>query len=357
MIIDLFMIFYQLIHGKIKNCYLRLLHNILEKLKLLKLEVCAMNELRWNPILREWIIVAGHRQARPQLPEDFCPFCPGAPEVPNANWKVMYLPNKFASLRIDAPSPNSGDSIYQIKPAKGICEIILYTPEHNTTLGELPVDHIHTLIDFWAERYQKIGENEFIKYVLIFENRGREIGVSLDHPHGQIYSFGFIPPKPQMELNSSKDYFEKNKSCLFCEIAKKEMAAKSRIVIENSDMICFVPFFATWPYGVHIYPKRHVQSLLELTESERHSLAEILKKILLKYDKLFDMLLPYEMIFHQKPTDGKDYPYYHFHIEFYIIHRAKNKIKYLGGCEQGAGVFVNPITPEQIAEELRNIEV
>jgi len=137
---------------------------------------------------------------------------------------------------------------------------------------------------------------------------------------------------------------------------EKELNDQSRIVIENSHIVCFVPFYATWPYGVHIFPKRHVQSLLDLNNDERKSLAAVLKEILLKYDKLFDMHLPYEMIFHQKPTDDNDYPYYHFHIEFYIIHRAKNKIKYLGGCEQGAGVFVNPIPPEKIAQELKAIK-
>ncbi|MHA1378023.1 MAG: galactose-1-phosphate uridylyltransferase [Candidatus Helarchaeota archaeon] len=317
-----------------------------------------MPELRWNPVLKEWVIVAAYRQKRPQLPENFCPFCPGAPEIPSADWTVKFLPNKYASLRMDPPEPDlKNHPLYQVRPNKGQCEIILYAPEHNTTLGALPVEHIHTLVDFWAERYEKIGSQNFIKYVLIFENRGREIGVSLDHPHGQIYSFGFIPPKPQLELDNSYEYFNRNKKCLFCDILDKELNDKKRIVIENPNFVCFVPFFATWPYGVHIYPKRHVQSLLELTEKEKRDLAEILKAILLKYDKLFDMLLPYEMIFHQEPTDGKKYPHYHFHIEFYIIHRAKNKIKFLGGCEQGAGVFVNPIPPEKTAEELRQIKI
>lgn len=317
-----------------------------------------MSELRWNPVLKEWNITAGHRQNRPQLPENFCPFCPGAPEVPDSDWEVKFLPNKFASLYIDPPETISyDDPLFRVKPAQGQCEIILYTPEHNISLGKLPVEHIHTLVDFWAKRYEVIGSQEFIKYVMIFENRGREIGVSLDHPHGQIYSFPFIPPKIQLELNSSYEYFQQYNTCLFCDIVDKELKDGRRIVIKNKDFACFVPFYATWPYGVHIYPRRHVQSLLDLIKTERRSLAQILKEILLKYDKLFDFPLPYEMIFHQQPTDHEEYPYYHFHIEFYIIHRARNKIKYLGGCEQGAGVFIDDILPENTAKELRGIKV
>lgn len=144
---------------------------------------------------------------------------------------------------------------------------------------------------------------------------------------------------------------------MFCDILAKELKDGRRIVIENKDFVCFIPFFTTWPYGVHIYPRRYVQSLLDLNNSERRNLAQILKEMLLKYDKLFDFTLPYEMIFHQQPTDKEKYPYYHFHIEFYIIHRARNKIKFLGGCEQGAGTFICDIIPEKTAKELKEIKI
>ena len=317
-----------------------------------------MVELRWNAILKEWVVIAGHRTKRPNLPsKNECPFCPNAEELKDLkDWKYLSLPNKFPSLMESPPKPDlEGDDLYQVKPALGECEVILYTPEHDTKLEKLPLDHISGLISFWGERYKEIGEKTHINYVLIFENRGRDVGVSLDHPHGQIYSFSFIPSKIQKELISSKEHFDTNQKCLFCEIIEKEQKFKKRIIIENDSFICFIPFYATWPYGPHVYPKNHLLNINNLSQTEKNDLASILKILLKKINKLFDGKFSYEMIFHQEPTDGNDYTYYHFHIEFYVINRAKDKIKYLGGCELGSGTFINPVSPEEAAEILREL--
>ncbi|RJS75671.1 galactose-1-phosphate uridylyltransferase [Candidatus Bathyarchaeota archaeon] len=311
-------------------------------------------EIRWDPILAQWIIVAGKRGKRPLLPEGYCPFCPGSEEVPEKGWTVLSLPNKFPALRPDAPPPDiKYDRLYRCKPAKGVCEVIVYTPQHNASLADLSVENIKAVIDLWTSRFEELGSLDYVKYVFIFENKGRIIGVTLDHPHGQLYAFPFIPTLIRRELASSKQYWRRTGTCLFCTIIQKEQKDEVRVVCENEDFICFLPFFAHWPYGVHIYPKRHREALTDLTETEKVSFAAILKKVLLKFDNLFNMSFPYMMVLHQRPTDGKPYPYYHFHVEFYPPYREKNKIKYFASVETGSGTVTFDYTPEMKAKELR----
>lgn len=311
-------------------------------------------EIRWDPILAQWIIVAGKRGKRPLLPEGYCPFCPGSEEVPEKGWTVLSLPNRFPALRPDAPPPDiKYDRLYRCKPAKGVCEVIVYTPQHNASLADLSIENIKAVIDLWTSRFKELGSLDYVKYVFIFENKGRIIGVTLDHPHGQLYAFPFIPTLIRRELASSKQYWRRTGTCLFCTIIRKEQKDEVRVVCENEDFICFLPFFAHWPYGVHIYPKRHREALTDLTETEKVSFAAILKKVLLKFDNLFNMSFPYMMVLHQRPTDGKPYPYYHFHVEFYPPYREKNKIKYFASVETGSGTVTFDYTPEMKAKELR----
>jgi UDPglucose--hexose-1-phosphate uridylyltransferase len=311
-------------------------------------------ELRWDPILGEWIIVSGKRGERPLLPEGYCPFCPGAEEIPEKGWTVLSLPNKFPALRPDAPPPDTeSNRMYRCRPAEGVCEIIIYTPQHDVTLADLSVENIKAIIDLWVQRFQELGERDYVKYVFIFENKGRIIGVTLDHPHGQLYAYPFIPPLIKRELVSSKRYWKRTGACLFCRVIEKEKKDALRIVSQNESFICFLPFFAHWPFGVHIYPKRHVQALTDLTEEEKNMFASILKKALKKFDNLFNMSFPYMMVLHQRPTDGKPYPYYHFHVEFYPPYRERNKIKYFASVETGAGTVTFDYAPEMKAEEMR----
>jgi UDPglucose--hexose-1-phosphate uridylyltransferase len=274
--------------------------------------------------------------------------------VPSDEWDVLSLPNKYPALLPNPPPPDvKGDRFYRCNPAKGACEVILYTPKHDATLAELSVDHIRRLVDLWAERYQELGRRAYVKYVFIFENKGREIGVTLDHPHGQIYAFPFIPPIIRRELSSGREYMKRTGKCLFCRIIEREKHEGSRMVCENDDFVCFLPFFARWPYGVHIYPKRHIQSLPELSSGERISFAKILKEILTRFDNLFNFSFPYMMVFHQKPTDRRDYSYYHFHAEFYPPYRDKDRLKFFASVESGAGTITYDYKPEEKARQLR----
>ncbi len=319
-----------------------------------------MSELRWNPILREWVVTATHRQNRPLLPTHpsngypaTCPFCVGAEEVPTP-YEVLALPNRFPSFQSPPPPPDvKSDDFYLVRPAEGLAEVVLYSSEHNSSLAKQSLPRINKLISLLQERYLELGSKKFVKYVFFFENRGEVIGVTLPHPHGQIYAFPFIPIILERELKSSKNYFTKNKKCLHCEVIKREIKCAKRIVYQNECFVAFVPFYARWPYEVHLYPKRHQEGINDLKDKEKEYLSHCLKIILNKYDNLFGLPFPYMMIIHQKPTDGKNYPFYHFHFEFYSPQRAKNKIKYLAGCESGAGNFVQDTIAEKKAEELR----
>lgn len=318
------------------------------------------NQLRWNPVLEEWVGIANQRQARTFFPpDDFCPLCITKPgkfttEIPLENYEIAVFQNKFPAFTANISSTTT-DNFYEVASAQGECEVIVYSPNHQATLTNLSELEIQSLIAVWADRFTELGQRDYIKYVYIFENKGREIGVTLPHPHGQIYTFPFIPPVVERELNSSKKYYQKNQKCLFCEVLANEVAYKNRIVVENDAFIAFIPFYARWPYETHVYSKQHASAITDFSKKETYQLAKLLKTLLEKFDGLWQRSFPYIMLMHQRPTDGKDYSYYHFHIEFYPPYRTPDKLKYLAGVEAGCGVFLNDTLAEEKAKELRDI--
>lgn len=322
-----------------------------------------MSELRWHPLLEQWVITATHRQDRTFFPpDDYCPLCPtregGFPtEVPSEDYELVAFENKFPSLRRCPPEPAvEGSNLYKVRPAAGVCEVLLYGPEHDGTLTDKSVDQIERLVHVWTDRYVELGALDFVDYVFIFENKGKEIGVTLNHPHGQIYAYPFIPPIVDRELSACRKHEQATGNCLLCDIIAEEMSDGRRLVTQNDDFVAFIPFYARYPYEVHILPRRHCLCLPDFTDSERRSLAEILKIVLLKYDNLWGFSLPFMMVLHQKPTDGEAHDYYHFHIEFYPPYRTREKLKFLAGSESGAGVFINDTLAEEKAKELRETE-
>ena len=315
-----------------------------------------MAELRWNPILGQWVIVAAHRTNRPQRPEGWCPFCPGSGKVPD-QYGVFAYPNDFPSLMVDPPEPDvESSAVYPVERLKGVCEVVLYSPEHNLTLADLRQSDIVKLVHLWRDRYESLGAKEYIKYVLLFENKGEVIGVTITHPHGQIYAYPFIPPRPQRELENERHYWSDTGRCLGCEIIATELKDGRRVILERSDFVAFVPFFAAYPYEVCIYPKNHCESLSDLRQKEIESLAAVLKMVVQKYDNLFGFSYPYMMIFNQKPTDGSDYTHHHFRVEFYPPLMDSSNLKYIAGSETGSGVQVNPSDIEARAKELKLAE-
>lgn len=313
--------------------------------------------------MEEWVITATHRQDRTFFPpDDYCPLCPtkegGFPtEVPEPYYELVTFENKFPSLSRVPPEPSvEGDSFYEVRKSEGVCEVVLYSPEHEGSLAERSADEIERLVRVWADRYRELGRYEFVKYVFVFENKGKEIGVTLSHPHGQIYAYPFIPPVVARELAASRRYKRKTGNCLLCDVLAREMEDGRRIVTGNDGFTAFVPFYARYPYEVHIVSNAHRRCLTDLSGSEKRALAEILKTVMVKYDRLWGVSLPYMMVMHQRPTDGRGHGYYHFHIEFYPPYRTKDKLKFLAGSEAGAGVFINDTLAEEKAKELREAD-
>lgn len=312
-----------------------------------------MAELRWHPLTQDWVMIASHRQNRPQMPKDYCPFCPGSGKVPD-HFHVLEYDNDFPALMLNPPEPDDvGTDFFKTAPCYGKCEVILYSPGHTVTLPELSDSHVRELVDLWVERFDMMQAEEKIKYCFIFENRGEPVGVTMPHPHGQIYGYSFIPKKLKLETASASEYYEKNGKCLFCDMLKNELDDGRRIIFRNEHFTVFLPFFCEYPYGVYIFSNRHVRFINELTDEEKTSLAITVKQTVGMLDTLFDMTFPYMMCMHNAPVDGGEYKDFHFHIEFFPPMRSANKIKYNASSETGAWAHCNPTCPETTSEELR----
>lgn len=312
-----------------------------------------MAELRWDPLLRTWVIFASHRQARPLLPQEQCPFCPGSGRVPE-DYDIYAYDNDFPSLMLEPPEPDIiGDELVAVEPGFGKCEVTLYSPDHDITLPELPLEHVVKLVDHWEERYRELGAIPGIEYVFIFENRGEVVGVTITHPHGQIYAYPFIPLRIKAELDSTLAHWRERNRCLICDLREHESSTESRIVYEHAGWTAFVPPFAQYPYEVFVVPQRHFGSIPEMSGEEKLGLAMAVKCVTGGYDDLFGIPFPYMMCMHQDPTDGGKYPHYHFHIEFYPPMRSRDTLKYNASSETGAWAHINPTSPEEKAGELR----
>ena len=317
--------------------------------------------LRWHPLRGEWIAYASHRQNRTFLPPaEFNPLAPTIDpehptEVPSGAWTIAVFENLFPTLTMEAHDPP--ELYVPTDPGKGVCEVVVFTQDPKSSLGRLPLWHLELLIDVWAERYEELGAVPEIKYVYPFENRGVEVGVTLHHPHGQIYAYPFVPPIAARELERQLDYWEQNRRGLLEELIDRELAAEERMLYTGDACVAFMPVCARYSYEVWVAPRRAAPSFAALTGGERRDLARALKTVLLKFDALWDRPFPYIMAIHQAPTDGRLHPEAHLHFEFYPALRMPHRLKYLAGSEIGAGVFTADTLPEQKAAELRAVQV
>ena len=296
-----------------------------------------MSLRRYNELRGEEVAYAVHRQDRTFLPaEDHCPLCPTRPggpvtEIPFPSYEIVVFDNLFPSF--EAP--------------EGAAEVVVYTDDHHGSFAGLEPERAQALMWVWRQRYEELAARPDVAYVLIFENRGVEVGTTLHHPHGQIYAFPFLPPVPALELAADA----RLGGCAPCVLLERELADAERVVHANDDVVAYVPYAARWPYEVHVVLREHRPSLVECTPGELASLASALQAVTRGFDRLFDREFPYMMVLHQAPTDGALAG--HLHVEFYPPLRTATKLKYLAGCEQGAGTFIMDVLPEDSASALR----
>lgn len=322
------------------------------------------SEARFDPALGEWVVVAGHRQGRTFLPaDDDCPLCPStdrhATEVPARDYEVVVFDNRFPSLTAQAGSPPVGlepaaPSAARAVPGRGRCEVVCFTPDHDAAFATLPLGQVQTVVAAWQDRTSELSALDEVEQVFVFENSGVEIGVTLSHPHGQIYAYPFLPPRVRRQLEGARRHVTEYGSCLWCDLVRAELREGTRVVAESAHWVALVPFAARWPFHVQLYPRRHLPDLAALDAAESADLAVAYVDVLRRFSRLFSRPAPYIAGWQQAPTRvGRELC--HLFAEVLTVRRAEGKLKYLAGSESGMGVFVNDIAPERAAARLREL--
>lgn len=313
-----------------------------------------MAELRYHPFIKDWVMIASHRQGRPAMPKDWCPFCPGSGKVPES-YDVLRYDNDFPALSQSPHTPDDvGTGFFQTMPSYGKCEVILYAPEHEITMKQLSDERVSKLTRLWRETFIDISADDKIKYVYIFENRGELVGVTMPHPHGQVYGYPFIPKKIELETLAAREYFDANGRCIFCDSLDEELAFGKRIIFKNEAFVVYLPFYSEYPYGVYLQPLRHVPDITGLNETELDLLGVTVKQISGMFDNLYDFQFPFMMCMHNAPVNSGDYSKdFHFHIEYFSPIRSKDQVKFNASSETGAWAHCNPTCPEEASIQLR----
>ncbi len=330
---------------------------------------------RFNPLTGEWVVVSPHRTKRPwqgqverteQEPvpvyDPECYLCPdneraGGARNPKYD-STFVFDNDFAALKPDVPAvavDTNGDELLVAESEPGSCRVVCFSPRHDLTLARMTVAEIRTVVDLWAAQFAELGCKNNIGYVQIFENRGAMMGASNPHPHCQIWATKSLPNEPKKEQVAQKEYLERHGKCLLCEYLALEATAGDRVVCANDDFLAVVPFWAVWPFETLVVSRRHVADIGGLDGRGRTALADILKQLTTRYDNLFEISFPYSMGFHQRPTDGREHPEWHFHAHFLPpLLRSATVRKFMVGFE----LLASPqrdITPESAAERLRRV--
>ncbi|MDH7569269.1 MAG: UDP-glucose--hexose-1-phosphate uridylyltransferase [Armatimonadota bacterium] len=341
---------------------------------------------RYNPLMREWILVSPHRALRPWQGQEEktggeerpsydpnCYLCPGNARAGGAHRNPLYtgtyvFDNDFPALLPRATEPDgtaadlppvdrpavSPSSLMMARGERGICRVVCFSPRHDLTLPQMERSAIRAVVDTWAEEFQALGSRPFIRHVQIFENKGEMMGCSNPHPHGQIWAQESIPETPSRELAALSAYREAHGGrCLLCDYLAEETRRGERLVCQNPDFTVLVPFWAVWPFETLVISHRHLGSVCELTGNERDALADILRRLTIRYDNLFETSFPYSMGMHQAPTDGRAHPEAHLHLHFFPpLLRSVKVRKFMVGYEM-LGEPQRDITPETSAERLR----
>ncbi len=311
------------------------------------------SEVRRDPLLGDAVAIASHRQGRTyHPPADECPLCPSQgdrlSEIPDSSYDVVVFENRFPSL--------AGDS--------GRCEVVCFTSDHNASFASLTEEQARLVLEAWTDRTSELSHLPSVEQVFCFENRGPEIGVTLGHPHGQIYAYPFTTPRTALMLRSLAAHKEATGGeNLFDAVLERELAG-DRVVLESEHWVAFVPYAAHWPYELHLYPKRRVPDLLGLDEDARTEFPKVYLELLRRFDRIFgegETPTPYISGWHQAPFgqleefEGVSRDDFALHLELFTIRRTSGKLKFLAGSESGMSVFVNDVPPERAAERLREV--
>ncbi|HEX5471792.1 MAG TPA: galactose-1-phosphate uridylyltransferase [Lacipirellulaceae bacterium] len=330
-------------------------------------------EQRWHPLREEWVIIAAHRDRRPWTGDTVgrqseampayaadCYLCPGNARVHghrNPRYEGIFVfDNDLPCVGPEAPTELPATQVvFRNAPARGRARVVCYSPLHNTTLAELPLDRIRAVLECWQQQYRELGALAEVNHVLIFENKGKVVGVSNPHPHNQIYATNFVFKTIAIETEAAVQYWHAEGRILFEDIIASEKADGRRLIVENDSAIAFVPYFARYAYETYIAPKQPHQSIADLSPAELADLAVALQSVLVRYDNLWRLSFPYVLVLHQAPTNGRTAEGFHFHIEIHPPLRSPNLLKYLAGPEIGGGNFLSDTSPEEKAAELRNL--
>jgi UDPglucose--hexose-1-phosphate uridylyltransferase len=327
---------------------------------------------RYNPLLKEWVLVSPQRTQRPWQGETTartavpaitydpaCYLCPTNARMGGehnlAYASVYAFDNDYPALLADAPSEADPPiaPLLIAEPERGRCRVLCFHPNHSLTLARMQVNEIAAVVDAWASETSALAQHDYINHVSIFENRGAMMGASNPHPHCQIWATEHIPDLPLRELATQASYLEEHGTCLLCDYLATEIAQAARIVVDEEHFVALVPYWAVWPFETMVLPRRHLGAFSDLTPAERTSLAATLKAVTTRYDNLFQVSFPYTMGFHQTPTDGNAYPGLHFHAHFYPpLLRSAEIRKFMVGFEM-LGQPQRDLTPETAAERLR----
>jgi UDPglucose--hexose-1-phosphate uridylyltransferase len=323
----------------------------------------ARSELRLDRLLDEWVIVASHRQSRTyHPPADQCPLCPTTDfnhtEVPERDYQVVVFENRFPSLAdatSDLPDHVAGSPLTTLRPGIGRCEVVCFTSDHDGAFWRLPPAQARVVIDAWADRTVELSAMDGVEQVFPFENHGEEIGVTLAHPHGQIYAYPFVTPRTAKMLETTTRHRERTGENLFGALLKEAREHPERVVASNELWTAFVPAAARWPYEVQFFPHRQVPDIPALNSEERDAFVTVYLDVTARFARLFDAPIPYISAWNQAPVHGRDGEWW-LHLQLFSIARGAHKLKYLAGSESGMGVFANDVSPERAAADLRSVD-
>lgn len=338
----------------------------------------AAPQMRRDPLTGDWIPMATARMNRPitigpgatATGNPLAARKPGDPyqdgEVPDTDYNVVVFENRFPSM-VQVPGVLNetvevdDDPLWLQRPASGRCEVICFDPNEHGLPADLPVERLRTVVEAWAFRTAELSAIDGLEQIYVFENHGQEIGVSLAHPHGQIYAYPFIAPKLEQELKHTEAYHERTGGNLLADIMRAEIDAGDRVIMRNGSWVAYVPAAARWPLEVHVQPLRDVRTLDELDDHERWDLAQMYSQLLKRGNMFFDtgdgkgMDLPYIAAWHQAPVHDPRGGHYRLNLQFFSFRRAANKIKYLAGSESGMAAWVSDTTPELIAQRFHEL--